>query len=491
MTDITTNKGNSRLFKGGIWAIAARWSVKFLGMLSTLFIVRLLAPQDFGIIMKVMVISIPIKTFVQIGFSDTLIRIRNPLKAHYDTAFTSNMILSLLVAAIMFVTAPLLAIIFNEDLLTFLLRILSIQIVLIGFINPKIKDFLREFQYTKDFKFLIYCKTINILCTIATCFYYRNYYGMIIGQVGGALGSVVISYFLVAYKPSFSLKYIQDFADFSFPNMRAGFGDNIITTLDRILLARFLENIPLGFYNLACQLAEQFTTEVIHPLARGFFPVFSELEHDKAKLRETYLNGLSFLIPFCLAIGFGLSLISEPLIKVYAGEKWLKSVPMLSFLALSSAAQAFCIVNASVMAATGWIKTRAALTNSNAILSGIFMLPYAIKGDIAHVLIIKLSVSGCFVFINLYYISKILKIGYINIIKSMTRPIISTIAMYHTLPYIDITHPVLELFGLFFVGLSVFMITQYTLWVIMGCPESIEQSILDYINKYIIPKKQI
>lgn len=473
---------SKRLFKGGLWSITTKWFVKLLGLISTLFIVRLLMPQDFGVVLKGMLVIGPFATVANIGFSEVLIRIKNPTKHHYDTAFTGNIVLVFILAIILNIISPLMAVVLKEDILNIILPILSLKIIMSGFINPRIQDLLREFQYAKDFKYLVFSKLIHIFCVVWGCFYFRNYYGLIIGQTLGELGLVFCSYYVISYKPAFSLKYIKDFMGFSVPNMRAGMGDYVLMNIDRLLLSRFLNNKILGFYSLAYELAEQFITEIVYPLARAFFPVFANLEHDNQKLVKTYLEGLSFLIPLCLAVGVGLSQIAVPLLIVYGGEKWLYTGHLLELLALSTASQAFCLVNASVLGATGRIKIRARLTLMNALISAIGIFPFAINGDIRHVILAKVCISVCFVFINLYVVAKTLCIP-VKIIFSMAiRPVLASVGMVLILMNIHFDNHYLNLMMLVLCGIISYTGCIFTLWFIGGKPQSIEYSILKYFK---------
>ena len=486
MTQNTNNQTQNRLFKGGIWSVSARWLVKFLGLISTIFIVRLLIPQDFGIVMKAILVFSPLAIFMNIGFSESLIRIKEPTKQHYDTAFTANIILGISVAILLNLITPLAVFIFKEPLLIYLQPILSCKMLILGFVNPRIQDLLREFNYLQDFKYLVYSKIANIICIVLCCFYFKNYYGLIIGQTIGAFGTVAVSYCVIHYKPNFSLKYIKDFIDFSVPNMRAGVGDYVLMNMDRLLLSRFIGNHMLGFYNLAYELAEQFTTEVIYPLARAFFPVFADLEHDTDKLKEAYLGGIAFLIPLCLAVAIGLSAVAHPLIAVYAGKTWEYTANLLNLLAISAAAQAFCLVNASVLGATGRIKIRARLTNFNAVISAISILPFAIQGDIIHVIMIKAGVSVCFVWINLYVVCSVLKIKFSDILTRFIRPLIAAVCMGLVLFNIAIDNHYLELFCMIITGFCTFVLVQFGIWLLIGKPKTIEYTILKKLNLNIL-----
>jgi|GEM_PF-4304651 len=466
MADHTPHK--SRLLKGGLWAVAGRWSVKFLGLFSTLFVVRLLMPQDFGIIMKLTLVIAPASILVSIGFSETIIVTKNLTKKHYDTAFTLNIIVAACAAFLLNITAPMMALLFNEPLLKTLIPIFSIKILLLGLVNPKRLDFQRNFEYVKDFKFSVYHKLIHILSIVGCCFYFRNYYGLVYGQIGGAFAMVCVSYLMIGYRPSLSLKHSKAFIDFSVPNLSAGVGEYILMNLDRFLLVRFLNNTILGFYNLAYELAEQFTTEIIYPLAKGFFPAFSEIAQDNKQLKNSYLNCISFLIPLCLGVGVGLSMVAEPLIALYAGTKWMPSATLLNLLALSAAAQAFSLVSATILGATGKIKTRAMLVSSQAIISAIAMLPFVFEKNIQAVLIVKCIVSIIFVFINIASVCRYLSINLLDIAQHFIRPFFSAFIIYITLSYIDINHIILDLIAMVLMGVLSFVITHFSLWIIMG-----------------------
>jgi lipopolysaccharide exporter len=481
MTDIESLEPN-RLFQSGAWSITTRWFIKFLGLISTIFVVRLLIPQDFGIVMKATIIMGPFITCVGIGFSEAVLRIKAPTQKHYDSAFTANVILASIFALVLNIISPFASWLLKEPLLLFLLPILSIKILIFGLINPRIQDLLREFKYLDDFKYLVYSKIANVICIFFCCLYYKNYYGLIVGQTIGTFGTLILSYCIIHYRPRFSVQHIKEFIDFSVPNMSAGVGDYILMNMDRLLLSRFISNRILGFYNLAYELAEQFTTEVIYPLARAFFPVFAEQEHHKEKLKSTYLGAISFLIPLCLGIAIGLSLIAKPLILVYAGEKWLFTAQLLHFLAIAATSQAFCLVSASVLGATGYIKMRARLTNANAVISAIGIVPFAIHGDIFDVILVKTIVSVAFVGINLYVVCKVLKIHFSEIISIITRPIIACVGMVFVLLTIHMDNQYLELFSMVFIGLISYTVIQFGLWILIGKPKTIEHTILQKLK---------
>ena len=63
-----------------------------LGLLSTLVLVRLLAPADFGLVALASSFSVSIEAFSWIGIEEGVIRHKAPSPALLDTAFTLSIL---------------------------------------------------------------------------------------------------------------------------------------------------------------------------------------------------------------------------------------------------------------------------------------------------------------------------------------------------------------------------------------------------------------
>ncbi|MEM6602598.1 MAG: oligosaccharide flippase family protein [Pseudomonadota bacterium] len=478
-------KDENKLLKGSLWASGARWCIKIIGLISTLIIVRIIIPEDFGIIMKAILVSGPITIAAQIGFFETLLKIKKPEKYDYDTAFTLNIIFGGTLALLLFVSAPLWAKLLYQPEITYVLQILSIKPLFAGFFSPRYREFQRDFNYSSDFLLQVLSKIISVTAIILATLYYKNYLGPIVGQTLGACCYTFISYIFLPYRPALCLKSKAFFLSFSLPNIRAGLADYVLQNLDRMLLARYISTSILGLYNIAYELAEQFTTEIIYPLARSFFPVFAELENDKEALRKTYLSSMTFLIPLCIAIGFGLSLVAEKFILVYAGENWRESAIFLKLLSLSAAAQAFCLVNGSVLGAIGHMKKRAHLTVSHAILSAVFMLPFALNADIMAVLYVKICFGLLFVILNLYVTTYVMQIATKELLLILIRPVLASIVMVITVTHLPDYTAFFDLISHTLIGATSFIVSTMIIWYLMKQPEGAEKKLYSYCAKFL------
>src|SRR5215475_4055106 len=129
------------MVKGSAWTVAVRWSARFLGLISTIFLARLLTPRDFGIVTIGMIVVGTVEIFNQTGQHLAIIRHPAPTRAHYDTAWTIFILLSTVLGAAVFLAAPLTDIYFHEPRAIPVVQILALKTLMSGFENIGIVDF--------------------------------------------------------------------------------------------------------------------------------------------------------------------------------------------------------------------------------------------------------------------------------------------------------------------------------------------------------------
>ncbi len=72
--------------------LAARQAVRFLGLISTFVLARILMPADFGLVAQSMMVVGFIELLGSLGFEMSLIQDQKAGRKEYDTAWTLNVI---------------------------------------------------------------------------------------------------------------------------------------------------------------------------------------------------------------------------------------------------------------------------------------------------------------------------------------------------------------------------------------------------------------
>ena len=84
-----TDTVKASLFKGALWAVGMRWSVKSIGLVSTAILARFLLPEDYGVVAMAFLVVNLVETFLDTGAAAALVRLGpNPSVNQINSAWT-------------------------------------------------------------------------------------------------------------------------------------------------------------------------------------------------------------------------------------------------------------------------------------------------------------------------------------------------------------------------------------------------------------------
>src|SRR4051812_28683105 len=96
-----------QMVRGSVWTIGVRWSMRLLGLVSTVILARLLTPADYGIVTIASMIVLMVEVFTQNGQSAAIVRHPNPTREHYDSAWTVSLLLGIALGIVVWILTPI------------------------------------------------------------------------------------------------------------------------------------------------------------------------------------------------------------------------------------------------------------------------------------------------------------------------------------------------------------------------------------------------
>ena len=121
-----------KIFRSGIAVTASSLGVQLLSFITTVILARLLEPTDFGTMRLAAILLASMYLFAGMGMGQALIASReSTVRAAYH-AGTINLIGGVVLTAVVFALAPVLAGFMNEDILTPIVRWMSIGVLMIS-----------------------------------------------------------------------------------------------------------------------------------------------------------------------------------------------------------------------------------------------------------------------------------------------------------------------------------------------------------------------
>ncbi len=330
-----------RTARGAGWVMAWRLGMRLLGLISTLVLVRLIQPADFGIIALATSFMQTIDGMLTLGTEDAVVREATPGRTFYDTAFTLNLLRGLSVTVLVAALAYPAAGFFADARLGPVLLFVACLPVLDGFANIGAVEFRRDFAFHKEFAIMVLPKLCGIVAAILAAALLHSYVAMLVGMGVNRSLRVVMSYVMHPYRPALSLQAWRGLAGYSAWTWLLSLAVLIRDRCDSLLLGRFMNTASVGFYSVGAEIAALPTTELIEPLGRAAFSGFAAGRQQRADPAETFLRLIGSASLLTLPAGVGLSLVAAPLVALAFGPGWEQAVPVLRILSLSFTVMVF------------------------------------------------------------------------------------------------------------------------------------------------------
>ena len=326
----------ARAAHGFAWVFVWRMATRIMGMGSTLILVRVLAPAEFGIVAIAMSVITSIDQFSQIGVEEALVRIAAPDRRTYDTAFTMIVLRCTAVAVIAAGAAWPMALFFNEPRLAPIMLAIAGVTMISGFENIGVQDFRRDMQFDQEFAFQAVPRLAGIIVTIVAALVWRDYWALIIGTGVTRVFRVAMSYVIHPMRPRFSLAAWRDLIGFSLWTWAICVARVLRDQPAMFIIAQSLGSARVGMLSVSSEIALLPVSEIVLPMGRAMFSAFALARRSGEDVEAIFrrLVGVTFVLT--LPASVGLALVAGPVVQLMLGPNWMETVPLLQVMALGS-----------------------------------------------------------------------------------------------------------------------------------------------------------
>jgi lipopolysaccharide exporter len=477
--------------KGALWMICARLGDRSLGVVSTVILVRLLAPADFGLVAMGMSVIAICELLGQVGLDVALIQNPNTTRRHYDTAWTFSVILAIIIALILLLVAAPAAKFYGEPRLVPILLALAAGSLISGFENIGIVAFRKELQFNKEFLFFFGKKLAGFLITVPLAIMFRSYWALISGMVGGRLAAVCLSYCVQEYRPRWSLEARRDLFHFSKWMVVSNFVSVLNARAADFIVGKISGAHALGVFNVSYEVSNLPTSELIAPINRAVFPGYARKSADVAALRQVYLNVIGIIATFGIPAGVGIAATADWFVPLLFGQQWIEAIPLVSILAFYGILATVKTNGQYIYLALGKPHLATYLGTVELCLL-ISMLPVlTIRYGAIGAAYAYLASQTVFVPISFAVLFKVLGIAASRLLSVLWRPVVSATLMFATVRFVtptlvpqplDDATNLIRCLAAILTGVVAYTSCLYALWTVSARPMGAESWFLGAVQ---------
>jgi O-antigen/teichoic acid export membrane protein len=395
-----------KTFTGLKWSTASTIINAGVQVGYTAVMARLLDPKDFGLFAMASLFMRFGNYFAYMGLGKALVQKVKIDEYDIRATFTLSLILSIVVAIIMILIAPLSELIFKTPNLAPLVRILALGFIVNGLTSTSIALLRRDF----NFKGSSIAEMISFVLgyvTVGVVLAYLDYgvYALVLTQISQGFLLLIIYYSMTKHslKLYFNIDRYKSLFAFGGKVSLISFFEFISGNFDTFFIGRLFGAGTLGFYNRAQMLVQLPVYYLSNSFGKVFFPAFSVMQDNYSRLAKNYgdaLMVLSFvLFPMCI----GIAIYAEPIVLTLLGNDWRESIILLRFISLYIPFRFLIPISGLVCEAIAKLNFKIVLETSYIIIGAILVMIFREYGIRAFILIL-LTLD---ILRNIYYLYQI------------------------------------------------------------------------------------
>jgi O-antigen/teichoic acid export membrane protein len=342
-----------RIAKSVFWIGWVKGLIQILAFLSTLYVARLLHPNDYGLLALTGIWIGSLALLIEMGLGAAVVQFRALDERELNICFWLTLGVASAAYWALYVAAPLIAAWFATPMLTEVLRVVSfilpltaVRIVPDGLLRKSL-----SLDRVSQAEILSVVVTIPVQVGMASAG--AGVWTLVTGMLLMAFVQSLVTFFFSGWWPGLRMGSGRLKAILSFSS--AKLGNNlcwvVFDQMDTLVVGKISGEFALGFYSMAKQIALVPVNKIAVVANQLGIPLMAELQASREQMRSAFLHQLRLVACLTTPLCIGLALTAEDLVLVALTEKWLPLVPTLQVLCLCAVVRSLEVLLAPVLLA--------------------------------------------------------------------------------------------------------------------------------------------
>ena len=345
----------NKTIKGVGWSAADALLGQGVTFIVGLVLARLLSPDEYGLIGICLIFTTVLNGIVDSGFSNALIRKKEVTDEDYNTMFTTNMAISIVLYVLLFISAPLVSDFFHRIELTALVRVTGLILFFNALSITQVTILTKNIDFKTKTKASLVSAIISGVIGIAMAFMGYGVWSLVAQQLSKQLLYTLCLWVLSKWWPKFtfykdSFKYMWGFG---WKLLASGILNNVWNQLYQVVIGRCYTSSTLGHYTRANEYASIFSSNLTLIVQRVSYPVLAEIQDDKERMVQGYRKVIKITMFVTAVCMISLGAVSEPLIYTLIGTKWQEAATYLPLICISMSLYPLHAINLNILQVLG------------------------------------------------------------------------------------------------------------------------------------------
>lgn len=307
-----------------------------------IILARLLSPTDYGLLAMVVAIIGVGEVFRDFGLSSAAIQATSVSVQQRTNLFWINSAIGLALTGVVFTAAPLIALFFDQPLLSAIAKVLSVTFLLNGLATQYRAQLVREMRFRALALVEVTSQAVGLFIGVMMAISGYGYWGLVGQQVGQVAATMVFMIAAGRWCPGVPRRGAEmgAFLRFGWNLMNTQLISYLARNVDTLVIGNRFGAEVLGFYNRAYQLLMMPLNQINAPSTTVALPILMRLRNEPERYDAFLIRGQETLLHVIVGMfAFGCAQ-AEPLIMLVLGPQWAPAIPIFQILAFGGVFQA-------------------------------------------------------------------------------------------------------------------------------------------------------
>ena len=319
---------SQRVASNLLWRLAERFGAQIVTFVVSIVLARLLDPEVYGIVALLTIFITILQVFVDSGLGTALIQKKDVDQLDFSTVFYANVVYCVVLYAILFIFAPVIASLYNNDELTLLIRVMGITILISGVKNIEQAYVSKKLLFKKFFWATLFGTVLSAVVGIFMAFKGFGPWALIMQTLTNVFVDTVILWITVKWRPTleFSFQRLKSLYKFGWKLLASSLLDTVYNELRQLIIGKRYSSDQLAFYNRGRQVPNLFISNVNASIDSVLLPTMSEEQSKRERVKAMTRRALKTSVCIIAPILIGIAAIGDNLVLLLLGSKWLSCV---------------------------------------------------------------------------------------------------------------------------------------------------------------------
>lgn len=335
--------------------IVTRYSMLVISVIATMILARLLTPAEIGLFSLAAIFVNLAHSVRGFGVGQYIVQETELTRDRIATAFGITLAIAWTIALALFALSPLAAQFYDEEGVGTVLRVLSLNFLIIPFGSILLAMINREMRFGLIMRISVLSELVRHLVSIGLAALGFGFLSLAWGAVAGVAATVVLTQVFSPRRmrvfPGFrEWRRVLNFGGFA---TVAAIAKDLQDGSPEIVIGKAMDTAAVGFYGKAVAVNKLFDRVVLSAVRPAVLPHMSAKHRAGESIRGFYTHGVALTTGLAWPFYAFVAAMAYPMVRVLYGDQWDAAVPIARVVCLYAAIDVVFAFSGQALVAVG------------------------------------------------------------------------------------------------------------------------------------------